>query len=79
MTTHRIISISAAPYDGYEFPEILDSLASCGVTHVEPAFIVGYTGAFDESAFTPAKARQTIAWLAGSGLKSAVIGLRCHG
>lgn len=69
MTTHRIISISAAPYDGYTFPEILDSLASCGVTHVEPAFIVGYTGAFDESAFTPAQARQYVAWLAASGLK----------
>ncbi len=69
MTTHRIISFSGAPYDGYAFPEILDSLASCDVTHVEPAFIVGYTGAFDESAFTPAQARQTIAWLAESGLK----------
>ena len=64
----RIISFSAAPYDGYEFPRILDSLASCGVTHVEPAFIVGYTGAFDESAFTPARARQTLAWLRASGL-----------
>ncbi len=69
MTTHRIISFSGAPYDGYAFPEILDSLASCGVTYVEPAFIVGYTGAFDESAFTPDKARQAIAWLAQSGLK----------
>ncbi len=68
MTTHRIISISAAPYDGYAFPEILESLASCGVKYVEPAFIVGYTGAFDESAFTPAQARQTIAWLSASGL-----------
>jgi len=69
MTTHRIISFSGAPYDGYAFPEILESLASCGVNYVEPAFIVGYTGAFDESAFTPAQARQTIAWLAESGLK----------
>ena len=68
MTTRRIISFSAAPYDGYAFPLILESLASCGVTHVEPAFIVGYTGAFDESAFTPAQARQYIAWLSASGL-----------
>ena len=66
--SERIISFSGAPYDGYEFPVILESLASCGVTHVEPAFIVGYTGAFDESAFTPAQARQTIAWLQASGL-----------
>ena len=66
--SERIISFSGAPYDGYAFPEILESLASCGVTHVEPAFIVGYTGAFDESAFTPAQARQYIAWLKASGL-----------
>ena len=66
--TDRIISFSGAPYDGYEFPEILQSLASCGVTHVEPAFIVGYTGAFDESAFNAAKTRQYIAWLEASGL-----------
>ena len=67
--TNRIISISAAPYDGYGFPEVLESLASCGVNYVEPAFIVGYTGAFDESAFTAAQARQHIAWLAGAGLQ----------
>jgi len=29
-----IISFSGAPYDGYAFPEIVDSLASCGVKHV---------------------------------------------
>jgi sugar phosphate isomerase/epimerase len=45
----RIISISAAPYDGYEFPAMLDSIASCGAQYVEPAFIVGYTEPFDES------------------------------
>ena len=66
--TSRIISFSGAPYDGYSFPEILDSLASCGVTYVEPAFIVGYTGAFDESAFTPAQAKQAIASLQACGL-----------
>jgi hypothetical protein len=40
-----IISISTAPYDGYEIPAMLDSVASCGATHVEPAFIVGYPSA----------------------------------
>ncbi|MDR0439714.1 MAG: sugar phosphate isomerase/epimerase [Candidatus Accumulibacter sp.] len=64
----RILSVSGAPYDGYEFPEMLESLAACGVTHVEPAFIVGYTEPFDESAFTEAKARQSLAWLRDSGL-----------
>jgi len=67
----RIVSVSAAPYDGYDFPRVLESLASIGATHVEPAFIVGYTEPFDESAFTPDKARQYAAWLREHGL-------RCH-
>ena len=66
--SERIISISAAPYDGYAFPQVLESLAACGATHVEPAFIVGYTEPFDESAFTAAQARQYARWLADSGL-----------
>ncbi len=67
----RAVSISAAPYDGYEFPVVLDSMARCGVRHVEPAFIVGYTEPFDEGTFAPANARRYRAWLDGSGL-------RCH-
>ena len=64
----RIISISAAPYDGYEFPRILESLSACGVKYVEPAFIVGYTGAFDESAFSENNTRQYVNWLSDSGM-----------
>jgi sugar phosphate isomerase/epimerase len=64
-----IVSISAAPYDGYEFPQALDSMARCGVRHVEPAFIVGYTEPFDEATFSPASARQYRAWLDASGLQ----------
>jgi len=64
----RIVSVSAAPYDGYDFPAALESLAACGVTHVEPAFIVGYTEPFDESAFTPEKTHQYAGWLQDSGL-----------
>ena len=64
----RIVSISAAPYDGYVFRQVLESLAACGVKHVEPAFIVGYTAAFDESAFSAEKTRQYAGWLADSGL-----------
>lgn len=64
----RIISISTAPYDGYEFPAVLDSVASLGVKHVEPAFIVGYTEPFDESAFNEASAKQYASWLKQSGL-----------
>ncbi|KQQ87625.1 sugar phosphate isomerase/epimerase family protein [Aureimonas sp. Leaf324] len=52
----RIISVSAAPYDGYDPAEAFESLARVGATHVEPAFIVGYTEPFDESAFAPAQA-----------------------
>ena len=63
-----IVSISAAPYDGYAFPQVLDSMARCGVRHVEPAFIVGYTEPFDETTFSPANARQYRTWLDASGL-----------
>ena len=64
----RAVSISAAPYDGYEFPLVLDSMARCGVRFVEPAFIVGYTEPFDEETFAPANARRYRTWLDGSGL-----------
>ena len=67
----RSVSVSGAPYDGYPFPRMLESLAACGATHVEPAFIVGYTEPFDESAFTADKARQHAVWLRESGI-------RCH-
>ena len=64
----RAVSISAAPYDGYPFPAVLDSMARCGVRWVEPAFIVGYTEPFDESVFSDANARHTRSALAASGL-----------
>jgi sugar phosphate isomerase/epimerase len=65
----RIVSVSAAPYDGYAFPRVLESLASIGATHVEPAFIVGYTEPFDESAFVPAQARLWQRWLLDAGVQ----------
>lgn len=64
----RILSISTAPYDGYEFPAALDSIASCGAKHVEPAFIVGYTEPFNEETFNEKNAKQYAAWLKQSGL-----------
>jgi sugar phosphate isomerase/epimerase len=66
--TARIVSISAAPYDGYAFPDVLESLASCGVRHVEPAFIVGYTEPFDEGTFSDSNTTQYAAWLHASGI-----------
>jgi sugar phosphate isomerase/epimerase len=66
--SERIISISGAPYDGHPVPAMLASMAACGATHVEPAFIVGYTEAFDETSFTHAQAQQWQRWLADSGM-----------
>ena len=65
---NRIISVSSAPYDGYDFPVVLESLARCGVSHVEPAFIVGYTEPFGEEDFLPEKAIQYLNCLKASGL-----------
>ena len=62
------ISVSGAPYDGYAAPEMLASLARCGATHVEPAFIVGYTEPFDESRFSPEQIRLWRGWLADAGI-----------
>lgn len=66
---NRILSVSSAPYDGYDFPVILESLASCGVEYVEPAFIVGYMEPFGEEVFLPERAVQYMNWLEESGLK----------
>src|ERR1700675_795832 len=65
----RIISISAAPYDGYAFPATLDSIASCGAQYVEPAFIVGSTEPYDVSSFRLSKVPQYINWLKQSGIQ----------
>ena len=67
--TDRIVSVSGAPYDGYAFPDMLESLGRLGVRHVEPAFIVGYTEPFDESTFTEANATQYERWLADAGIR----------
>lgn len=65
---NRIISISGAPYDGHPVPAMLASMAACGARYIEPAFIVGYTEAFDEAAFTAAQAQQWRRWLADAGM-----------
>ena len=64
----RIVSVSAAAYDGHAPAAMLDSLARCDATHVEPAFIVGYTDPFDEGAFSDASAARWAGWLGASGL-----------
>lgn len=64
----RIISASGAPYDGYGREEMLESIARIGFRHVEPAFIVGYTEPFDESAFLPAEMASWRRSLSDAGL-----------
>ena len=64
----RGISVSLAPYDGIRVEQALDSLASLGVLAVEPAYIVGYTEPFDETAFLPAEARRLRGLLHERGL-----------
>ena len=66
--SERIVSISGAPYDGHPVPAMLASMAACGASHIEPAYIVGYTEAFDETAFAPAQAQQWRHWLADAGM-----------
>lgn len=67
----RILSLSAGPYDGHPERLMLESMARCGATHVEPAFIVGYTEPFHESIFSKANSVKWQAWLADAGI-------RCH-
>jgi hypothetical protein len=67
----RVISVSGAPYDGHSREAALESAATLGFTHFEPAFIVGYTEPFDETAFTPS---EMTSWR--SALRSS--GLLCH-
>lgn len=64
----RILSVSTAPYDGHPMPTALESLALVGATHVEPAYIVGYTEPFDESAFLPNRVVEVRRQLAEAGL-----------
>ena len=59
----RVVSINGAPFDGHPVPQMLESLARIGATHLEPAFIVGYTEPFDESSFTEARSIEYARWL----------------
>ncbi|MDR5907749.1 sugar phosphate isomerase/epimerase family protein [Franzmannia qiaohouensis] len=53
-TSTNYISVSTASYDGYGFDAIFPSLARCGVTQVEIAFIEGYVEAFCDDDLTVA-------------------------
>src|SRR5687768_15159039 len=68
---HRTVSVSAAPYDGYPLDRMLESLACLGATHVEPAYVAGYTERFNEFAFAEGQAAEYEAALRRHGI-------RCH-
>ena len=53
-----LVSVSTAAYDGYGFDAIFASLAHCGVTNVEVAFIEGYVEAFTDDDLSRAYARE---------------------
>lgn len=66
-----LISVSTAAYDGYGFDVIFASLARCGVTNVEIAFIEGYVEAFTDDDLTRGHARELKAEMQR-------LGQRCH-
>lgn len=65
MTPQRIISVSTAPYDGYELPQALDSIAASGATLADPAFLSAAAG---DEAFDTARGRRVARWLRDAGL-----------
>ena len=67
--TDQPISVSTAPYDGYSRDRMLESMVRIGATHVEPAYVIGYTESFDESAFLPARAAEYASALSQHGLR----------
>lgn len=64
----RIISISTVAFDGYPLPVTLEEIGRLGATHVELAFIEGYTDSFTDDLFTNGRARAIANMLADSGL-----------
>jgi sugar phosphate isomerase/epimerase len=67
----RIVSVSTAPYDGYELPQAFDSIAGLGATHADPAFLAA--GEPAEAMFNAAGARRLAAWLRAAGLSPAAV------
>ncbi len=54
----RILSVSTAPFDGYDLSVAISEIARLGIRYVEPAFIQGYTDPFCEDVFSPANAKR---------------------
>lgn len=65
---NRIISVSTVAFDGYPLPVALEEISRLGATHVELAFIEGYTDSFTDDLFTNGHARAIARMLADAGL-----------
>ncbi|HSB05943.1 MAG TPA: sugar phosphate isomerase/epimerase [Thermodesulfobacteriota bacterium] len=68
MTLKRILSISTAAFDGYDLTLALEEISLLGVSHVELAFIQGYTDPFGEEIFSPTHAGRIQKLLSETGL-----------
>jgi sugar phosphate isomerase/epimerase len=68
MAAQRILSISTAAFDGHDLSVTLDKIASLGVSHVEMAFIQGYTNPFGEEVFSPENGGRLQKLLSNTGL-----------
>ncbi|WP_427911477.1 sugar phosphate isomerase/epimerase family protein [Ramlibacter sp. MMS24-I3-19] len=67
MVPQRIVSVSTAPYDGYELAQALDSIAASEATHADPAFLSGAASA-DDAAFDAGRGRRVARSLRDAGL-----------
>ena len=64
----RILSVSTAPFDGYDLSVAISEIARLGIRYVEPAFIQGYTDPFCEDVFSPANAKRILKLLKEEGV-----------
>jgi sugar phosphate isomerase/epimerase len=65
---NRILSVSTAPFDGYDLSVAVREISRLGIEYVEPAFIQGYTDPFGEEAFSPIHARKIKSLLEDAGV-----------
>lgn len=68
MAPQRIVSVSTAPYDGYELAQALDSIAAVGATHADPAFLAAASS--EDEAFDAARGRRVARSLREAGLEA---------
>jgi sugar phosphate isomerase/epimerase len=64
----RILSVSTAPFDGYDLSVAIAEIARLGIRYVEPAFIQGYSDPFGEEVFSAANAKRISKLLQDGGV-----------